>query len=309
MKVVVITGPTASGKSELAIDLAIHFGAEIVNADSMQVYRYMDIGTAKVPIEQRKGIPHHLLDIVDPDQEFNAGMYRHLALSTIKDIHSRGKRCFIVGGTGLYIKVLLRGLIPSPPVNRNIRKLLKEEVERSGTETLYMRLKELDPETASRIHPNDWVRITRALEIIELTKQKVSSLFKEHGFRNKELESLIICLKVSRSELYHKIGTRTIKMIDMGLLDETKSLLDRGYGPELKAMNSIGYRHMVKVIKGEWDMDKATSFLIRDTRRYAKRQLTWFRADPEIIWRSPKDMEEITSEIERFYGDEKKKRS
>lgn len=304
IKIVVMAGPTASGKSELAVELATVFRGEILNADSMQVYRYMDIGTAKLPVEERKGISHHMIDIVNPDEEFNAGKYRSIAIPIIRDIHRRGKRCFVVGGTGLYIKALLRGLMSLPPVDTGLRERLKYEMRNDGLDALYRRLKRLDPDTASKIHPNDWVRITRALEIIQLTGKKVSEIRKGHAFKEKEFQYLYISLSLSRDELYDRINKRTVKMIQDGLLEETKNLLHMGYGPELKSMNSIGYKHMIKVINGEWNMEQAIRFLARDTRHYAKRQFTWFRKQPDVRWMNPKNIDEIMSEVKRFFEDD-----
>ena len=304
IKIVVISGPTAVGKSDIAVELALHFNAEIVNADSMQVYRYMDIGTAKLTPDERKGITHHMIDIVNPDEEFNAGRYIKMASPIIRDIHERGKRCFVVGGTGLYIKALLKGLISAPPIDMNLRKRLKEEINIKGLNHLYKRLMSLDPDTAKNIHPNDRVRITRALEIIELTGKRLSDLKKEHQFKQREFRYLYIGLFLDRKELYERINRRTLKMVEMGLLDETRHLLDMGYGPELKSMNSIGYRHMIKVIMGDWSMDEAIRLLSRDTRHYAKRQFTWFRKEPEIKWMNPRNIDEIESEIGRFLENE-----
>lgn len=303
-KLVVITGPTASGKSALAVELALYFNGEIVNADSMQVYRGMDVGTAKPTIEERKGIPHHLIDVVDPDEDFNAAIYRSHAVPLIKEVTSMQKICFLVGGTGLYIKTLLGGLLHCPPSEIQLREELRQACEKYGSKSLHERLKELDPESALRIHPNDKVRVMRALEIIQLTRKRLSSLIQEHQFNERPFETLKICLQMEREELYHRINKRSLTMIEEGLLMETEKLLRLGYSPELKPMKSLGYRHMVKVLEGIWDMDKARSQLQSDTRRYAKRQLTWFRADPEIYWEKPEDLDEIIRKIERFYEKE-----
>ncbi|MDY7034744.1 MAG: tRNA (adenosine(37)-N6)-dimethylallyltransferase MiaA [Thermodesulfobacteriota bacterium] len=302
-KVIIITGPTASGKSTLAIKLALCSAGEIVNADSMQVYRDMDVGTAKVPVMERNGVPHHLLDVVDPDEDFNAALYRSLALPLIKDILSRKKVCIIAGGTGLYIKTLLGGLLHTPPADPEIRKKLSHECEVRGTAYLYKRLKMLDPESAHIIHPNDRMRIIRALEIIHLTQKRLSDLKRCHGFRDNAFKALKICLHMGREKLYRRINQRCLDMIESGLLEEVEGLLRRGYSSDLKPMKSIGYRHMVKFLDGEYDMDKAIGQLQTDTRRYAKRQLTWFRSDPEMVWKRPEDFDSIIKEIEHYKGD------
>jgi tRNA dimethylallyltransferase len=299
-KLVVITGPTASGKSTLAVELAQHFNGEIINADSMQVYRGMDVGTAKLPIKERMGVDHHLIDVVDPDEDFSAAIYRSLAIPIIKEMASEQKMSFVVGGTGLYIKTLLGGLLYCPASDEEFREQLHRECEESGPLFLHERLNLLDPESAHKIHPHDKVRIIRALEIIHLTKERLSSLARKHGFRDSPFRALRICLHIDRERLYHRINERSLVMIEAGLVNETKVLLEKGYSPELKPMKSIGYRHMVKFLKGEYDLDNAINQLQVDTRRYAKRQLTWFRADPEMLWLKPENPDAFTRRIKEF---------
>lgn len=299
-KIVIIAGPTASGKSSLGVELALSLGGEIINADSMQVYRGMDVGTAKPTLEEQKGIPHHLLDVVDPDEDFNAATFRSMALALVREICSRGKICLVVGGTGLYIKALLGGLFRSPPADPRLRETLRLECDNHGSTRLYERLKLLDPESASRVHPNDKVRIIRSLEIIHLTNRRPSELSREHGFRDRALGALKLCLKINREELYHRINRRSAAMLRAGLVGETESLLSKGYSSQLKPMKSIGYRHIVKYLEGTWSLAEATRNLQRDTRRYAKRQLTWFRADPEFTWISPDDFDLASKKIRGF---------
>lgn len=299
-KVVIIAGPTASGKSSLGVELALSLGGEIINADSMQVYRGMDVGTAKPTLEEQKGIPHHLLDVVDPDEDFSAATFRSMALALVREICSRGKICLVVGGTGLYIKALLGGLLRSPPADPRLRETLRLECENHGSTRLYERLKLLDPESASKVHPNDKVRIIRSLEIIHLTNRRPSELSREHGFRDRALGALKLCLKINREELYHRINRRSAAMLRAGLVGETESLLSKGYSSQLKPMKSIGYRHIVKYLEGTWSLAEATRNLQRDTRRYAKRQLTWFRADPEFTWISPDDFDLASKKIRGF---------
>lgn len=299
-KVVIIAGPTASGKSSLGVELALSLGGEILNADSMQVYRGMDVGTAKPTLEEQKGIPHHLLDVVDPDEDFSAATFRSMALALVREICSRGKICLVVGGTGLYIKALLGGLLRSPPADPRLRETLRLECDNHGSTRLYERLKLLDPESASRVHPNDKVRIIRSLEIIHLTNRRPSELSREHGFRDRALGALKLCLKINREELYHRINRRSAAMLRAGLVGETESLLSKGYSSQLKPMKSIGYRHIVKYLEGTWSLAEATRNLQRDTRRYAKRQLTWFRADPEFTWISPDDFDLASKKIRAF---------
>jgi tRNA dimethylallyltransferase len=299
-KVVVIAGPTASGKSGLAVELALLFKGEIVNADSMQVYRGMDVGTAKPSVADREAVPHHLLDVVDPDQEFNAAIYRALAIPAIRDILSREKTCFVVGGTGLYIKTLLGGLLQCPPSNPGLRKELRDQAEAHGLDALYRRLEEEDTVSAKKIHAHDKVRILRALEIIELTKRPLSALVQDHGFQDSPFQALKICLQIDREELYHRINERSLLMVERGLVEETKELLARGYSPDLKPMKSLGYRHAVRYLGGRYDRAEMVRQLQLDTRRYAKRQLTWFRADPSIIWVDPQRKEQLVETITSF---------
>ena len=299
-KVVVLTGPTASGKSSLAVELADHFKGEIVNADSMQVYIGMDVGTAKPTFGERRGIPHHLLDVVHPDQDFNAAIYRSLSLPVIEDILARGKRCFLVGGTGLYIKVLLGGLLSCPPADRRMREDLWRQWEERGAEALHRRLMALDPESAEKIHPQDGVRVTRALEIIQLTRQPLSTLARGHRFDDRVFQAFKICLQIERKDLYHRINQRSLSMIDKGLVEETRNLINKGFSPQLKPMKSLGYRHAAQYLQGLWSLDQMIGELQKDTRRYAKRQLTWFKADAEMMWRSPDAREILVREIDAF---------
>ncbi|MBW2311077.1 MAG: tRNA (adenosine(37)-N6)-dimethylallyltransferase MiaA [Deltaproteobacteria bacterium] len=299
-KLLILSGPTASGKSELAIELASLLGAEILNADSMQVYRGMDIGTAKIPIPKRGGITHHLIDIVDPDQEFNAALFRSHALPIIDDLSRRDIPIIVVGGTGLYVKALLGGLFSCPPSQRELRQKLWEECEDKGSTYLYERLCNLDSKAAERIHPTDAIRIIRALEVLDLTGRPFSEVTDEHSFSDRRFLSLHLCLFVEREVLYDRINSRTLSMIDAGLVGEVEGLLRMGYGPELKPMKAIGYRHIVGYLKGDWDLDEVVRLIQRDTKRYAKRQITWFRADPEVVWVNPDDRSEIIHMVRAF---------
>ena len=299
-KLLILSGPTGSGKSELAIELASLLGAEILNADSMQVYRGMDIGTAKLPMSERKGIPHHLIDIVDPDQEFNAALFRSHAFSIIDDLSMRDIPIIVVGGTGLYVKALLGGLFTCPASQRELRQRLWEECEAEGSTYLYERLCEADSKAAESIHPMDAIRIIRALEVVDLTGRPFSELTEEHRFSDRRFSPLHLALFVDREVLYDRINSRTLSMIDAGLVGEVEGLLAMGYGPELKPMKAIGYRHIIGYLKGDWDLDEAVRLIQRDTRRYAKRQITWFRADQGVVWVNPDDRSEIIDMVRAF---------
>jgi tRNA dimethylallyltransferase len=281
---VVIVGPTASGKSALAMQLAEKFGGEIVNADSMQVYSGMDIGTAKPSPEERHRIRHHLLDIVTPDVNFTASDFRREASRAIEQIRRRGKRVILVGGTGLYLKALLQGLIDSPVGDDRIRNELRERALTMGNDGLLRMLAEHDPDMAARLHPNDQVRIIRALEVYLQTGIPVSRLRSEHGFAAASYRTLTIGLRVERSQLYERIDQRVDRMMAAGLVEEVRSLLARGFTPQLKAMRAIGYKEICAFMGGEYPIEEAVRLIKRNTRHYAKRQLTWFQRDPEIIW-------------------------
>ena len=299
-KLLILTGPTGSGKSALAIELASLLGTEILNADSMQVYRGMDIGTAKLSMPERKGIPHHLIDIVDPDQEFNAALFRSHALAIIDDLGRRDIPLIVVGGTGLYIKALLGGLFTCPSSQRELRQKLWEECEDKGGSYLHERLRRIDNKAAESIHPMDTIRIIRALEVANLTGRPFSEVTGEHGFSERRFATLHLSLFVDREVLYDRINARALSMIDAGFVGEVERLLAMGYGPELKPMKAIGYRHIVGYLNGDWDLDEAVRLIQRDTRRYAKRQLTWFRADPEVVWVNPDDRSEIIDKVQAF---------
>ena len=299
-KLVIILGPTAVGKSKLALELASQIGAEIINADSQQVYRYMDIGTGKPSEAERERVRHHLIDIIDPDEEFNAAIFRRLSMAAIADIQSRGKRVIVCGGTGLYLKALTKGLFEGPGQDLALREELNAEAETLGLSALYQRLERVDPEAMSRIHPNDRQRIIRALEVFALTGKPITEWQKEHAFSERAFETLVIGLQRERAELYNAINARCEQMIADGLLEEVRRLVDRGFGLDLKPLQSIGYRHMGLVLKGELRLEEAVALLKRDTRRLAKQQLTWFRGEHDIQWFHPDQKNQLRAAVENF---------
>jgi tRNA dimethylallyltransferase len=283
--VLVICGPTASGKSDLALRLAHSLDGEIINADSMQVYCGMNIGTAKPAPEQQNGIPHHLIDIVRPDQAFSAADFAKAADTAIRDIVGRGKRPIVVGGTGLYIRSLLKGLVDSPgETTGKIRQQIRAEAQERGNQAMFEELHRVDPELAGRIHPNNLVRIIRALEVFRTTGIPLSRYQQAHAFSGQCYRSLQIGIDVERPLLYSRIDERVNRMMAQGLLQEVQQLLSAGYGSELKAMRAIGYKELTAHIAGEYNLDEAIRLIKRDTRHYAKRQLTWFNADQDILW-------------------------
>lgn len=286
-KVVIMLGPTGVGKSAVAVEVASVVGGEIINADSQQVYRFMDIGAAKPPRERRERVRHHLMDIVDPDEEFNAALFREVALRSAREIWSRGKRVILCGGTGLYIRAFIHGLFSGVPKDGEIRGRLKHEIEKNGLASVYERLGQVDPEATTWIHPNDHQRIVRALEVLELTGKKMSEWQKEHAFKEDLFKTLKIGVNRDRQELYELINRRCDEMMANGFVNEVSSLMAKGYGLHLKPLQSVGYRHMGLYLSGAMTLEDALALMKRDSRRLAKRQLTWFRGDKEILWFHP----------------------
>jgi len=302
-KLVVILGPTGVGKSEIAIDVALAVGGEVINADSQLVYRGMNIGTAKPSEAARKGVLHHLIDAVDPDEDFNAARYRELALQAVEDIRGRGNNPIVCGGSGLYLRALLHGIFVGPAKNAAIRERLEEESQARGLQILHERLRGLDPDAAAKIHPNDRHRIIRALEVFEVTGKTISDWQSEHGFKESAFYVLKVGLNRDRSELYRLIDRRTDEMIADGLVEEVKALTDKGYGLDLPALQSIGYRQIGLHLRGEVTLDQAIALIKRESHHLAKRQLTWFRADKEIRWLDPeRDRAAIVQLAREFLG-------
>jgi tRNA dimethylallyltransferase len=299
-KIIIICGPTALGKTSIAINVAGIFNGEIIGADSMQIYRYMDIGTAKPTTDEQSRVAHHMIDIIEPDEHFDARQFAEMAYEKIIRLYARGVTPFVVGGTGLYIKALVHGLFKAGPSDLHVRERLQEQARIYGADFLHQKLRRYDPDTAERIHPNDSYRIIRALEVRELTGKTITAFQQDHGFKDHRFRVLKIGLHIDREVLYDRINHRVDAMIDSGFLDEVKGLLEMGYSDDLKSMQSIGYRHLIDFIKGRCSWDETMRILKRDTRRYAKRQLTWFKADPEIVWREPGQLREISQLIKNF---------
>ncbi len=299
-KIVVVVGPTASGKSNIAIDIAKKFDGEIINADSMQVYKYMDVGTAKPTLEERERIQHHMIDLVEPDKDFNVGVYIRGAKKVIEKLFKSNKHIIVVGGTGLYIKALVRGLVDVHAGSIKIRNDLEKEIECFGLNSLYDKLIKVDNNAANRIHPNDRVRIVRALEVFYQTNQPISELQKKHGFKESPYEALLIGIYHERCELYKRIDDRVDGMIKNNLIAEVETLLKQGYGPELKSMQSLGYKEISQYILGNDTLGDAVSLLKRNSRRYAKRQFTWFKKDELVKWLSNRN--EMFRLVKNFYN-------
>lgn len=299
-RLICILGPTGVGKTAMALELADRWGGEIVSADSMQVYRHMDIGTAKPTPEERRRIPHHLLDVVNPDEPFDASLYIRLANGIIADLQREERPVFVVGGTGLYIRALLGGLIDGPGADESLRQILREEMNRLGKPHLYEKLRAKDEKAADRIHPHDGVRIIRALEVLELTGRSIVAHQQEHRFREAPYKVLRVGLCLDRERLNDRIERRTDRMIADGFAEEVRRLLDMGYIESLKSMQSLGYRNMVSFLAGRQSLEEAVRLIKRDSCRYAKRQMTWFAADREVGWLDPGDVDAASKRIGLF---------
>jgi len=299
-KIIVICGPTGVGKTGFAIGLARRFKGEIVGADSMQIYRYMDIGTAKPTVAEQAAVVHHMVDIVDPHEDFDAAEYGRRAHDCVIRLIEQNKLPLVVGGTGLYIKALTFGIAEAVPSDDKIRVQLKSELTRTSSQAMHDRLAQVDPQSALRIHPNDSFRILRALEVFQITGQPISAYHDRHGFSVARFDALQIGLTLPRPQLYARINQRVDAMLAQGLLDEVRDFLDKGVDSRLRSMQSLGYRHMTDFLQGRLDWDEAVRTLKRDHRRYAKRQMTWFGADAYVKWLQPDQFSKAVAMIEVF---------
>nr|WP_235918936.1 tRNA (adenosine(37)-N6)-dimethylallyltransferase MiaA [Heliomicrobium undosum] len=285
LPLVQIVGPTAVGKSDAGIAVAQRFNGEIISGDSMQVYRGMDIGTAKLKQEERGGILHHMIDILDPDEPFSVADFQRRVTTLIPEIVSRGRLPILVGGTGLYVRSIIDHYeFTEEAIDLELRRRLEQEADTSGLEALHGRLAEVDPRAAARIHVNDRKRIIRALEVYQLTGRRQSDFHYADSVRQPKYQLAPIALTMDRQELYRRIDLRAQIMIESGLVEEVKGLLKRGYAPTLPSMQAIGYKEIVGYLQGEYDLAQALYLLQRDTRHFAKRQYTWFRRDTRLIW-------------------------
>jgi tRNA dimethylallyltransferase len=280
---IAIIGPTAIGKSDLALRLAQHFPLEIISADSRQVYRYMDIGTSKPSPTERAAVPHHIIDVVDPDEDFSLAMYHRLAVEALEAIQQKGKLPLLVGGSGLYVWSLVEGwTIPQVPPDREMRRQLEAKAEQESSQSLYRELEEVDPAAAAKISPRNIRRIVRALEIYHTTGRRPSEL---QGKGAPGFSTLVIGLTCERSELYGRIDLRVDKMIKKGLIEEVEELLKKGYGPSLPSMSGIGYAQIVQFLRGEMTLPEAIARMKYETHRLARHQYAWFRlSDSRIHW-------------------------
>ncbi|MBI2345404.1 MAG: tRNA (adenosine(37)-N6)-dimethylallyltransferase MiaA [Deltaproteobacteria bacterium] len=280
---IIIVGSTGVGKSVHAMAIAKERSGEVINADSQQVYRGCDIGTGKVPAALRQEIPHHCLDLVDPDQSFDVAQYVAAADAAIAEVSARGKQPIICGGTGLYLTALVYGLAPLPPADRVLRAELAALMGHEGSGALHRRLAEVDPEAAAQINPRHTSRLIRALEVKRLTGRSITEWHSAHRFGTPRYRADWTCLMRPREELYERIDRRVETMLNAGWLEEVRTMLSR-YGPVIAPLRAIGYRELVRHLKGERDLPATIALIKQNTRRYAKRQLTWFRRMPDIQW-------------------------
>ncbi|HKH49988.1 MAG TPA: tRNA (adenosine(37)-N6)-dimethylallyltransferase MiaA [Thermoanaerobaculia bacterium] len=291
--VLAIVGATATGKSALGLALAEGLDGEIINADALQVYRGFDIGTAKPSLEERARIPHHLIDILEPDERYSAGDFARRAEEAIGEIRSRGRLPIVVGGSGLYLRALFEGISRIPPGDPEVRQRLRERLESEGLETLAAELRERDPETAARLAPGDTQRILRALEVALVSGEPLSAYISRQPFGAQRIASIRVGLTLPRGILYDQIAGRVAQMVQKGWVEEVAGLLSKGLSPSLPAFQAIGYRQLAQSAGGAWSLDRAIAETIRSTRRFAKRQETWFRKEPDITWFSAQEMNRL----------------
>ena len=280
---IILTGPTAVGKTDLSIQLAKAVDAEIVSADSMQIYKYMDIGSAKVTEEEMQGVKHYLVDEIEPDMPFSVSEYKRMAEEYIDEISSRGKNVIVTGGTGLYLNSLIYDMdFGKSDANQELRDKLNKELEENGPAYMYEKLVSLDKDAAERIHPNNIKRVIRAIEVA-MSGEKMNDFSKDLRY-NKKYRPIIIVLNRDRQALYDRINLRVDIMLKNGLIEEVKGLLEKGYTKDMISMQGIGYKEIIKYFDGEYTLEEAIEIIKRDSRRYAKRQLTWFRRYEDAKW-------------------------
>jgi tRNA dimethylallyltransferase len=302
---IAIVGPTASGKSPLAVAVAKQFSGEILNCDSLQMYRYFDVGTAKLPPREREGIVHHFLDVLNPDEQYAAGEYMRQARSVLESVVSRGRLPIVVGGTGFYLRALIDGLFPGPGRNAGLRQRLAARAEQRGPAHLHRLLRRLDPVTAAAIHANDQPKLIRALEVCLLARRPASALFREGRDRLEGYRVIKIGLNPPRDALYNRINERTRTIFDQGLLQEVREILAMGYPPTVPPLGSHGYRQAVDYLHGKLTLEEALYHAQTRTRQYAKRQMTWFRKEAGVQWFNGFGTDpEVLSEAQRFLSNE-----
>lgn len=297
LEIICILGATCTGKSEVAIAAASHFGGEIISADSMQVYRGFDIGTAKLRTDQRRGIPHHLIDCCDPTRIFSAGEFQAAADTLILDISRRNRLPIVAGGTGLYIRALLLGLAPLGSADSTVRRQLRQRAAQRGLESMYRLLRRLDPPAAASISPNDRQRILRMLEYRVLTGRRISEAISRKPFAAERYRALKIGLTLPREILRERIHRRVDTMIRMGLVEEVRLLLESGVDPDARPFAAIGYRQIVQYLNKEVPLEGTVEEIKKATCQYAKRQETWFRRERGVTWVQAESLDEVITKV------------
>jgi tRNA dimethylallyltransferase len=302
-RIVCLVGPTAAGKTALGLELAEGFGLEVISADARQVYRGLDVGTAKPTPGERARVRHHCLDLVEPDERFDAARFADAALAAAADVLARGRGVLVVGGTGLYLRALLHGLCPAPGRSTRVRGVLARMAERDGTAVLHRRLGHVDPAAAARIHPHDAVRIVRALEVALVSGRRLSDWQADHGFRTARFDALVIGLAVPTPILDARIAARVDAMLAQGWLDEVRRLAARGYAADAPAWRTLGYGEMRAVVDGRRGLPDAVASTVLATRRFAKRQRTWFRREAGVVWRdAATERTRVADDVAAFLG-------
>lgn len=297
---IAVVGATASGKSALAMHLAESADGEIINTDSMQVYRHFDIGTAKPSRQDLMRVPHHLIDVCEPDEGFSAARYVECTQRVISEIRQRGRVPILCGGTGLYFRALLQGLADIPPVPAEVREAVWRQIDEKGPNHCHQELALMDPCTAEKTHPNDAIRIARALEVIRATGKPLSHYLREQPYRGEIVDVLQVGYQWERAELHQRINERVARMLEQGWIAEVKGILERGYSTELKPFMAIGYGEIVAMLQGETAQSDLEVLIAARTRQYAKRQLTWFRKHPGIAWEAPGNGQAVLQRVEAY---------
>ena len=306
---IVLTGPTAVGKTSLSIALARAVEGEIISADSMQVYKHMDIGSAKIKKEEIEGIPHYLIDVLEPDEEFHVVRFQEMAKEAMKEIYSKGKIPILTGGTGFYIQAVVKDIDFSQDTEKSsVRERLENLAQEKGGEYLHELLAQRDPESAEKIHPNNIKRVIRALEYYELTGEKISLHNEREGEKVSPYNTAYFVLSDHRERLYEKIDRRVDQMLDEGLVEEVRRLAQMGYTRDMVSMQGLGYKEILAYLEGEYSLEEAVYVLKRDTRHFAKRQLTWFRREKDVIWVKKPDFDYDDKKILEYILENCKKR-
>lgn len=304
-RIIAVIGPTASGKTEIGLKLARKIDGEIVSVDSMQIYRGMDIGTAKPSARMRAEIPHHLIDILNPDQSYNAGLFAEDADRIISQLGKQNKPAILLGGTNLYLKTLIHGLIPVPEISSEIKQEIQRLLQEKGLAHCYRQLQTLDPLSAQKLHPNDISRISRALAVVMETGRSIQAFQEQHRFNQERYRVLLIGARWPRDELYQRINRRVILMAEEGLVEETESLLEQGYSSELPSLKSIGYKQAVAFLNNKISRSDMIADIQQKSRHYAKKQLTWHKNDPDVQWLNGNLIDETTvTGVRRFLNGE-----